>query len=538
MIRHRLSWALVFLAITIVLQALVGAVALRQAEQQVLRGRIASDIHRSFVELSATKQRLHTWMAQRTLGGGGEAAERDRLMNQMGETLTRLQTLTQAAQDSALAAQSPQEQLQRQQSLDKLAESVGVLRAAVYQAQPNPSYAASQSAWDAMSQLFEFAGGYDLRQLIAQSIARESAAMLRERDAADAALAKIRFMGLGVAGVLALLALAATVYFGRALRRPVDALAQGAQMLAQGRLEHRIVLTGKDEFSTVANSMNGMAEQLEAHQLRDAAERNELEELVKARTEDLHQANESLLQTDARRRQLLADISHELRTPTTVILGEAEVTLRNRSLQNDDYRESLQRIVQTSRQLGSVIDDLLAMARTDVQSWRLVREPLELALPLQEAIVQAGTLAATNGVRLVFEPSTWTPARVLGDHLRLVQLFLVLLDNAIRYSHEAGSVEITVDHWRDDQDGQSYWRVRVIDHGIGISQEELPKVFDRHFRGAAARQHRASGSGLGLSIALALAQAHGGSLKLDGAVGRGTQAVLLLPASISPVQHA
>ncbi len=538
MIRHRLSWVLVFLAITIVLQALVGAMALRQAEQQVLRGRIASDIHSSFVELSATKQRLHTWMAQLTLGGGGEVAERDRLIDQMGAILTRLQTLTRAAQDSGLATQSPQEQLQRQQSLDSLRESVVVLRAAMYQAQPNSAGASSKSAWDAISQLFEFAGGYDLRQLIGQSISREAAVMQRERVAADSALAKIRIMGLGMAGILALLALAATVYFGRALRRPLDALAQGAQTLAHGRLGYRIPLSGKDEFSTVATSMNGMAEQLEAHQLREAAERNELEELVKARTAELHQANESLLQTDSRRRQLLADISHELRTPTTVILGEAEVTLRNRTLKDVDYRESLQRIVQTSRQLGSVIDDLLAMARMDGQSWRLVREPLELSSTLQEAIAQAGALTSANGVRLVFEPSPWVTGRVLGDHLRLQQLFLVLLDNAIRYSHEGGTVEITVDHLTADQDAPSHWCIRVMDQGIGIGEEELPMVFDRHFRGATAREHRASGSGLGLSIALALAQAHGGSLKLMSVLGRGTQAVLLLPVLAQLQQQA
>ena len=529
MIRRRLSWVLIFLAVTIVLQALGSTLALREAERQVVRGRIASDIHRSFVEVSATKQRLHTWVAQLTLRGGGDIAERDRLIHQMRQILSDLQTLSQEAQASQLALQQPQEQQQREEALNTLRQSIQVLQAAIYQARPLQADLPAKAAWDSLSQMFEYAGGNDLRQLIAQSIARESVVMARERAAADQALQRIRLIWLGVAGMLALLALMATVYFGRALRSPLQALADGAQALAQGRLQHRIAIRGKDEFTAVAASMNSMAQQLEQHHLKEAAARSQLEELVKARTAELHYANESLRQTDVRRRQLLADISHELRTPTTAIRGEAEVTLRSRTRSDEEYREALERIVQTSRELGSVIDDLLSMARMDLESLSLIREPIDLSLPLADAWTQASALAAASDVRLICEPSQPVLGSVMADRQRLRQLILLLLDNAIRYSHAGGIVKLTIDQAGAMQFPQSAWRIVVSDEGIGISADELPMVFERHFRGQHARDHRASGSGLGLPIALTLAHAHGGQLTLKSELGKGTQAELLLP---------
>jgi two-component system OmpR family sensor kinase len=530
MIRRRLSWVLIFLAVTILLQALGSTLALREAEKQIVRGRIASDLHRGFVEISATKQRLHTWVAQLTLRGGGDVAERDRLINQMRRILTDLQTLSQEAQASQLASQQPQEQLQREVALNKLQQSIQVLQEAIYQARPLQADLPAKAAWDSLSQMFEYADGYDLRQLIAQSIARESVVMARERAAADQALQQIRLIWLGVSGMLALLALIATVYFGRALRSPLQALADGAQALAQGWWQHRIVIAGKDEFSAVATSMNSMAQQLEQHNLRQAAERSQLEDLVKARTAELHYANESLRQADVRRRQLLADISHELRTPTTAIRGEAEVTLRSRTRSDDEYREALARIVQTSRELGSVIDDLLSMARMDLESLSLIREPIDMSLPLSDAWTQASALAAASGVQLICEPSEPVAGKVMGDRQRLRQLVLLLLDNAIRYSHAGGIVKLTIDQTNASQLAQDAWRIVVSDEGIGISADELPLVFERHFRGQHARDHRASGSGLGLPIALTLAIAHGGQLTLKSELGKGTQAELILPS--------
>jgi signal transduction histidine kinase len=375
--------------------------------------------------------------------------------------------------------------------------------------------------------VFEQSEGRDLRLLVTASIEREQAAMERERAAANASLSRMRAWWMGTALLLALGALVATVYFGRALRRPLNALAAGAQALQQGQLQHRIDLSGGDEFAEVARSMNAMADELEQHRRREAQQRLVLEATVRERTADLHQANESLRRTDVRRRQLLADISHELRTPTTAIRGEAEVTLRGREQPVSEYRAALGRIVDISRQLGNVIDDLLAMARTDMETFSLVRQPVALQQPLLDALSQAAALAAEHDVSLKAEGVLPPHCKVFGDAQRLTQLLMLLLDNAIRYSQPGGVVR-----WRVERRGEAV-ELRVLDEGIGIPPGELPLVFERHFRGDAARRHRASGSGLGLPIARALAQAHGGALELHSpahATGQGgTCAVLRLP---------
>ncbi|MFC3682169.1 sensor histidine kinase [Hydrogenophaga luteola] len=527
MFRRRLSLVLVVLAAAVVLQAVAAVFAAREAERQVVRGRIASDILQRFVELSATKQRLRSWVTQHQIGTTGDPAERDALEQRMRNALGELSTLTQQASDIGMTDGATDEQAARQAALQALERSVASLTAAIRQTPLLPPDVPARQAWETLSDVFEQSDGRDLRQIVAASIEREKAAMERERAAANQSLARMRAWWMGTALVLALGALAATVYFGRALRRPLNALSAGAQALQRGQLQHRINLTGGDEFAEVAGSMNAMAQELEQHRQREAQQRQVLEATVRERTDDLHQANESLRRTDVRRRQLLADISHELRTPTTAIRGEAEVTLRGRERPVAEYREALGRIVEISRQLGSVIDDLLAMARTDMETFSLARHPVALQAPLLDALSQAAALAAEHGVSLKPEGQPVVPVQVFGDTQRLTQLLMLLLDNAIRYSHPGGVVR-----WRMEvQDGAV--EVRVVDEGIGISPEELPQVFERHFRGDQARRHRASGSGLGLPIARALAQAHGGSLELVSpcreAGGRGTCAVLRLP---------
>lgn len=528
MFRRRLSLVLLLLAAAVVLQGVAAVFAVREAERQVVRGRVASDILQRFVDLSATKQRLRTWVTQDQIGAGGDRAERDALEARMNRLIDELDGLTREAAAIGLAAKDTAEQAARLDALQVLDQSMENLSAAIRQRPPLGPEVQARQAWVALAEVFEKSNGRDLRQLIAESIEREKAAMVRERVAADASLARMRALWMGTALLLALGALGATLYFGRGLRRPLHALASGAHALQQGQLQHRIDLPGRDEFADVARSMNAMAEELESHRRREEQQRQLLEATVRERTADLHQANESLRRTDVRRRQLLADISHELRTPTTAIRGEAEVTLRGADRPAAEYREALGRIVDTSRQLAVVIDDLLAMARTDMETLSLVRQPVSIKQPLLDALGQAAALAGECGVGLVADGRLPPQRTVFGDAQRLTQLLLLLLDNAIRYSQPGGAVR-----WRASN--QDDWLLlEVKDEGIGIPPEELPNIFDRHFRGSVARLHRASGSGLGLPIARALAQAHGGTLEIrshyvgPGAPGS-TTASLRLP---------
>jgi two-component system, OmpR family, sensor kinase len=533
MFRRRLTLSLGLLAAVAVLQGLGAAAALRVAEKQVERGRVASDIRTAFVELSATKQRLRTWVSQLQQGAGADPEVRESLQRDMRRTLERLQSLSAAAIQLDDGAATHSEQVRRQDAIAVLGTSVMELVRAVDAAEPLAPGADARQAWQALTGVFDRSQGRDVRQLIADSLAREAAAVDRERAAADASLAWMRGFWLAMALTLALLALVAALHFARALRRPLNHLSDGALALQQGQLQHRIPLDGVDEFSGVARSMNTLAAELEVHRAREAQERQQLEEQVATRTSELREALDALRDADARRRQLLADISHELRTPTTAIRGEAEITLRGSDRPAGEYKAALARIVDTAGQLAGVINDLLAMARSDIDSLSLVKRPLDLAEPVRDAVIQAQALAATRGVVLRADEPPAGGCRVLGDAQRLRQLLLILLDNAVRYSHAGGEVRLslTAAPGADTAAGNrvQHWQVAVHDAGIGIPPHELPQVFDRHFRGHQARRQRPDGNGLGLPIAQSLARAHGGRVDLFSTPQQGTTARLTLP---------
>lgn len=535
--------ALGTLAMAALLQGAVAGWAVDVAADKVQRGRVASDVLGGFLELSATKQRLRTWLSQALLDPAADAAQRDDLQADMVATLQRLRELAaEAARADGVAPGSQgldsgvpdsddparAEHAERAAALDVLQQSVEELRDTVARVRPLPAGADAVAAWAKVSRVFDVSQGRDLRSLLSRSIERERAAVRRERLAADHSLALVRSLALGATLALALAAASLALYFARALRRPLDELSDGARALQQGDLTHRIPDHRRDEFARLATGVNAMAEELQQHRQREAEARQRLEDLVQVRTAELQEAVQTLRELDARRRQLFADISHELRTPTTAIRGEAEIVLRGGTRPVDDYRAALQRIVGTSQQLGAVIDDLLTMARSDIDALALRREPLDVAQPLREAVEQAQTLGRGKGVAVAFEGSEPATARVLGDGQRLRQLFTLLLDNAVRYSHAHGRVQVRAG--RSETPGEApHWWLRIVDQGIGIGEDELPRVFERSFRSERARRHRADGSGLGLPIAQALARAHGGRIALRSEVGQGTEVSLTLP---------
>jgi signal transduction histidine kinase len=186
------------------------------------------------------------------------------------------------------------------------------------------------------------------------------------------------------------------------------------------------------------------------------------------------------------------------------------------------YRESLARIATSAEQLGKQIEDLLTIALDDAEMLVLKDDVVEPELELRRVISQVATLASLRQVRL--EPDVEdADAFVKGDARRIGQIMSVLLDNAIRYSHPGGTVDISA------RTGQGLWQLEVRDYGIGIPAEDLPRIFERGFRASSARMHRADGSGLGLSIAKAFAERHGGELSLESTVGKGTTVRLSLP---------
>jgi two-component system OmpR family sensor kinase len=524
MFRHRLTWALASLSVAFLLQGTLAWWAVESASTQVVRGRVVSDVLQGHLALSATKQRLRTWTSQALLQAGANPAERDAHIAAMHRTLDELDALAMKA--AALDDQplrSKQEWQERSDTLRILRLSVQELDQALRDIQPLPRDADPAAAWNAINQVFDASQGKDLRNLVVSTINKEQAAVERERQAADQSLMWLAGGVLVATSAIALLAALLALYFARSLRRPLHNLNAGALALQRGDLAHRMDEQGADEFAAVAHTLNTMARELQDHREREAQARQDLAMQVQTRTAELEQALQTLQRIDASRRHLFADISHELRTPTTAIRGEAEIALRGSSKRPEDYQESLRRIAETAIQLGRVIDDLLTMARSDAQFLSIHPERVLALEPLQEALQQTQALASERLVQVRLQAEAPADTALWGDGPRLRQLMVLLIDNAIRYSHPGGCVNV-----RGHID-QAHWCLQVVDHGIGIAPHELPHVFERNYRGEQARRHRADGSGLGLPLALALAQAHGGSLSLTSLAGQGTTATLRLP---------
>ncbi len=522
MFRTRLLWALGVMAFLAVTQGLLAVWASRTADYEVERGRLASDILKSFVELSANKQRLKVWYARHVLEADYPAPPRDELIDAMRASLQQLRTLS-SRLDLLTQSRGDTEprSAERVRTFALLETNIAELAAALT-GEPASSRGVTREAMLARFRMFDESQGEDLRRRLNLQIKEERVETQRARDLADQALARMRWIIGAVTVTAALLALALAAHLQGRVRRPLGVLQSGAKALRQGELGHRIPAAGNDEFAELARSFNMLAEELQAHRQRETAARVELEQAVAARTAELKEAHDTLQKLDERRRRLFADISHELRTPATAIRGEAEITLRGSQRPIKEYREALGRIVGISQQLARLIEDLMLIARTDVEQLTLRTERLDLQQVLTEACLQARTLAEAANIRVNFGPAA-TPIQVLGDPQRLHQLFMTLLDNAVRYSRPHGQicVSVCIDGGRA--------RVLIDDEGIGLPPQELPHVFERHFRGAAARHHRSDGAGLGLAIAHLIAQAHHGEVSLQPRSESGARAAVTLP---------
>lgn len=527
--RQRITVAAATLGTVAALQGGFAIWAVGQAEHHVMRGRIAADIKQGFTELWFNKQQLRTWLTERQFGATASDDQRDVLLQQMRGVLDNLDSLAEQSkqQDREIAARRQQEQ--RRDSLVVLRSSLDQLARGLANLSQLSSGLDTASAWRAANEMFDNAEGRDLRLLLAEILSREDASLREKRSDTNNALFRLRQLWIATTATLVLAALLLAFGFARALRMPLVALTDGASALRTGQLSHRIKLDGADEFGEVARSMNAMAEELSIHRAREIEERQALEDQVAQRTNELTAALDAQNDAEKRRRQLFADISHELRTPTTAIRGEAQVALRGEQKSAEDYKQSLRRIEDATQQLGATIDDLLTMARSDIDLLSLRRVPVDLVDVLNDVLSLGTAMAKTRGVRLASEP--WPPKLMLrGDADRLKQVYLVLIDNAIRYSHPGGTISLVA---RRVESGGARVEVEIADEGIGIDQTELNKVFDRGYRAPNAQSFRSDGSGLGLPIALVLVRGHGGDITLRSTPGKGTVAVVVLPLASS-----
>ncbi len=297
-------------------------------------------------------------------------------------------------------------------------------------------------------------------------------------------LAVLVLLGMGLAAMLGRIA-------ARRVLAPLAEVSQAAQHISETEdLTSRIKVRNEDEVGQLAKRFNAMLERLEHS--RDA-----LDDSVRAQ------------------RQLVADASHELRTPVTSLRTNIEVLLAGGELSDDDRRRLLDDVVEQSEELSTLVSDLIDLARGDLPS-----ESVE-DVRLDRVVAECVTRGQRNAPGIEFETQL-APTIVDGVPERLGRAVNNLLDNAARHSPPDGVVEVTV-----DSQG-----VRIRDHGPGVDPADLPHVFDRFYRGTTSRGKQ--GSGLGLAIVRQVAEQHHGSVSAENAPDGGAIFHIRLPTTPAP----
>jgi two-component system OmpR family sensor kinase len=345
----------------------------------------------------------------------------------------------------------------------------------------------------------------ELESLIDAAIAGE----IGEIEAADReAQELIRLLGWGI-GLISALVVVGVLLAGylhhRSIVRPVRRLSAGAVAIGEGDLAFRVGPIGDDELGLLARRFDEMAERIEAQQRLLIAVQSDLEAQVQERTRELKAANTALEDRDRSRARFLADISHQLRTPLTVLRGEAEVTLRGASASLTDYRDALQGIVDQAREMSRLVEDLLILARSEADDVRFETETLDLGEVASEAVREARILGRPRDISV--EAEIAAPLTTIGDRQRMKQVLMSVLDNAVKYSEPGRSVQLVA------AKEEANVVVSICNRNALLGETELPRVFERFYRGRETATV-STGSGLGLAIAQRMIEMMGGTIEL------------------------
>jgi len=280
----------------------------------------------------------------------------------------------------------------------------------------------------------------------------------------------------------------AGIWLARSFAAPLDKLATAVRAFSSRNLSQRVTVQGTEEIIAVAEAFNEMADRLEG--------------------------------AEGRRRQLLADVAHELRTPVSVIQGNL------RAILDDVYpldKEEVARLYEQTLLLTRLIEDLRQLAHAEAEQLPLALVPINIASMVKETTATLYPFAAADRIDLHVELLGALPW-IEADAARLRQALHNLISNALRHTPDGGQVVVEV----EQVDAELQLRVR--DSGEGIAPQHLPHVFDRFYRADPSRSRESGGSGLGLAIVRAIARAHGGrATAVSGGPGQGSTFTIHLP---------
>jgi two-component system phosphate regulon sensor histidine kinase PhoR len=294
-----------------------------------------------------------------------------------------------------------------------------------------------------------------------------------------------------------IIALIVAYFVSRSITLPIRQVKETAQQIAKGDFSKRVRIKSKGELGELAESLNTMADELQ-------------------------QKMENLKRLDRVRTDFVANVSHELKTPLTLIKGYIE-TLQNKAI-NDKEKSSkfISIIKEHADRLGYIIDDLLSLSEIELSRDCVNRTEFDLKEVIDE--ISLGFEQALAKKNQTLTASTQgDDFRIQADRNKIEQVFANLIDNAVKYTKESGRIEISL-----REQGQTVC-VTVQDNGIGIPKEHRDRVFERFYRVDKARSREIGGTGLGLSIVKHIVLAHNGKITIESEPNRGTKVSVTFP---------
>lgn len=282
--------------------------------------------------------------------------------------------------------------------------------------------------------------------------------------------------------------------------KPLNLMNDNAALLAERNYSVRNNITQKDEIGALAQTLDVLAERL---QLADE-ESQKLEKL---------------------RREFIANISHELRTPVTVIRGSLEALRDGVITEKEEVNEFHEQMYKESIFLQRLINDLLDLSRLQNTDFPIEKSALNFCDVVQDAVRGSRRIGMEKHIQVKADLDA-DLYMLDGDYGRLRQMLMIFLHNSIKFSPEGGEIMLHL---------KSGW-LQIIDHGCGMNAEELPHAFDRFYK--ARNEHNKTGSGLGLAIAKQIALRHDMGLSVESEKGKGTTINIILPPALTAEELA
>lgn len=277
-----------------------------------------------------------------------------------------------------------------------------------------------------------------------------------------------------------------STYFLRSIVRPVREIRDTAKKIAQGDFDARIIKSYDDEIGELCDTINYMAEELGA--------------------------------ADKMKNDFISSVSHELRTPLTAIKGWAETMQLDGCKDQRTVEKGISIIVKEAERLNGIVEEVLDFSRIQQDRMVLIMDKIDILAELDESIYMQRERATAENKHIVYEEPEILPA-VLGDKNRLRQVFINIIDNALKYSDEGGVVTINV------QQPENNIVITIADNGCGIPAKDLPKVKQKFYKA----NQTVRGSGIGLAVADEIMKLHNGSLDIDSKEGVGTTVTITIP---------